>query len=656
MASLSRLRHLLVVLVVISATTEAKFGSRPRKAPSFKYFKNRCNSTSDPDLFPTSFHGLRKYQPRFHNPTTEDLFANVNMETEDAKVDLAFLETMSPPRVVEVIPGKVYQAQFFALGWPVIFITPQDTLIWVDAPESAPAAVECIAAFRAIPAIGNKPIVALIYTIFHADHIWGAGPIVNDPMNNGVPPVIISHSEMLAASYQYDTFKGFKGPRLYRMFASFVPDPPHIHDGGVHRLRLEGPYIITEPPTDLLHFSDPTQLLTRTIGEGSLVGLELEFVSVPGYTKDQIMVWVKDWSTLHGADVYYLGLPNLYTLRGEPGRDVLGWAEGTRKAASYNADVLVVTHSFNIQGAALVKETLTTYADGIQYLHDQTVRYMSKGYPPDVIPAVVNLPPNLASNPSFDPGYGIEDTAIKGIFDFYVGWFSGLAEDIFPIDRFERGSKLIDIIGRSQMKIEAAKAYNNKEYEWSIELATYLWRDDENDVFALELRTESLKRLAELQNSVVGRNYLLSAIVEDWNLVDNVVKTSTSFILLHLDGAMKNLQFHLDNELVADITTSLYLDLTDGPTFKLNIRNSILEYIEVDQVGTDFATLHVKDNCDLTDSTDVFCWRFMLAGFFPFSAVPAAVVSNGTPNDVIDFFAHFDFTDEISGGYSPNNT
>lgn len=61
------------------------------------------------------------------------------------------------------------------MGFPTIYILPDDTLLWIDAPESARAAQDCIDAFRAIPAIGNKPIVALIYTIFHFDHTWGAG-------------------------------------------------------------------------------------------------------------------------------------------------------------------------------------------------------------------------------------------------------------------------------------------------------------------------------------------------------------------------------------------------------------------------------------------------------------------------------------------------
>lgn len=61
------------------------------------------------------------------------------------------------------------------MGFPTIYVLPDDTLAWIDTPESAKAAQECIDALRAIPAIGNKPVSVLIYTIFHADHMWGAG-------------------------------------------------------------------------------------------------------------------------------------------------------------------------------------------------------------------------------------------------------------------------------------------------------------------------------------------------------------------------------------------------------------------------------------------------------------------------------------------------
>ena len=94
---------------------------------------------------------------------------------------------------------------------------------------------------------------------------------MDDPYNNGNPPVIIANADLLEQAYLYDTFKGFKSPRVSRMFGTFLPDPPHIHDGGVDRLRFEGPYIITHPPTDDLLFPTVDTVPTRNIdGEASM--------------------------------------------------------------------------------------------------------------------------------------------------------------------------------------------------------------------------------------------------------------------------------------------------------------------------------------------------------------------------------------------------
>jgi hypothetical protein len=142
--------------------------------------------------------------------------------------------------------------------------------------------------------------------------------------------------------------------------------------------------------------------------------------------------------------------------------------------------------------------------------------------------------------------------------------------------------------------------------------------------------------------------------MEDWDLYNNVVDTSLNFVVLHQDGAMKLLQFHLNNELVEDIDEILYLNLVDiNKVFKLTIRNSILDYEEVDAAGSEAATLSIKDTCDLSNAQDVLCWGFLLAGLVPWASTPPALVSNGTPDDVVHFFSYFDFGDEQNGGYKP---
>ena len=63
--------------------------------------------------------------------------------------------------------------------------------------------------------------------------------------------------------------------------------------------------------------------------------------------------------------------------------------------------------------------------DGIQLVHDQTVRYMNKGLYPNEITRKVYLPPYLTEHPFLQEFYGTVEWSIKAVFANYMGWFSG---------------------------------------------------------------------------------------------------------------------------------------------------------------------------------------------------------------------------------------
>ena len=70
------------------------------------------------------------------------------------------------------------------------------------------------------------------------------------------------------------------------------------------------------------------------------------------------------------------------------------------------------------------------FRDGIQLVHDQTVRYMNKGLYPDEITRKVQLPPYLAEHPFLQEFYGTVEWSIKAVFANYMGWFSGKVNKI----------------------------------------------------------------------------------------------------------------------------------------------------------------------------------------------------------------------------------
>ena len=70
--------------------------------------------------------------------------------------------------------------------------------------------------------------------------------------------------------------------------------------------------------------------------------------------------------------------------------EILIWARVDR-LREFNADILIPHHGHPVEGADKISKLLTDYRDAIQFVHDQTLRYMNKGYTPDEI-KVVTMP------------------------------------------------------------------------------------------------------------------------------------------------------------------------------------------------------------------------------------------------------------------------
>ena len=92
---------------------------------------------------------------------------------------------------------------------------------------------------------------------------------------------------------------------------------------------------------------------------------------------------------------------------------------------SLRPKLMLPQHSIPMVGESEIYEILTAYRDAMQLVHDQTVRYMNKGLHPDEITRKVYLPPALKEHPYLQEHYGTLEWSVKGVFNGYIGWFSG---------------------------------------------------------------------------------------------------------------------------------------------------------------------------------------------------------------------------------------
>ena len=312
-------------------------------------------------------------------------------------------------------------------------------------------------------------------------------------------------------------------------------------------------------------------------------GMSLTLVHIPGETEDQIGVWLPEVRTFICADDLYKAFPNLYAIRGTPMRNARKWINSLDRIRTLRPQYLVPCHGTPISGEESVYEVLTAYRDALQYVHDQTVRYMNKGMHPQDIVGHIRLPDALAKDSYLQELYGTVEWSSRSVFDQYMGWFSGEAAELGALNKVERARGMVGLAGGPGGLYEAArKALDEGRSRWALELASHLLVNQPDDPKALEIRTAALKATAAEAVSPHGRHYYLTTVLEDHGVVKGdvimkmaVMKETSTMTINQLFILLKT---HLIPTKAEGIKLKVVFHFTDiAETWLSQLRNCILE-------------------------------------------------------------------------------
>jgi alkyl sulfatase BDS1-like metallo-beta-lactamase superfamily hydrolase len=542
-------------------------------------------------------------------------------KVEEVPADSALMAHSNEFRreMIEVTHG-VYVAVGFGLA-NCVLLEGKNGVIIVDTMESAEAAADVKEAFRRITA---KPVKAIIYTHYHPDHTFGASVMAGTDR-----PDIYSHADTLKHLDRIvNVTRDITYKRGMRQFGTFLPKEAFINAGIGPSLRFDS----SNTPAMLR----PTRTFAGEKLELDIEGIHLILLHAPGETPDQTVVWMPAKKVLLPADNYYKSFPNLYAIRGTAYRDVLMWVASLDMMRNLGAAYLVPHHSRPVIGDETIYQTLTNYRDAIQYVHDQTVRCMNKGFTPDEIVEKVKLPPHLASLPYLREYYGTVAWSVRAIFDGYLGWFSGNATDLFPLPVLERAKRFTELAGGEQALLEKAKkAFQGEAFQWVLELTDQLIRVNPDLEEARELKAEALAKLAAMQTAATGRNYYLTQALEFRRQL-SIGRAGTQFPeFVHsipLDAIFDAMTVNLDPEKSAAVDTVAGFRFTDtGDTYTLHVRRGVVE------VRHGF-----PEKPDLTVTVESRIWKEIIAGIRnPALALVKDVKKEGGTIDLIRFLRLF---------------
>jgi len=259
---------------------------------------------------------------------------------------------------------------------------------------------------------------------------------------------------------------------------------------------------------------------THTVDEFlavTIAGVDLEMMHVPSEAPDELAIYLPASRVLIDTEVIQgPAFPNVYTLRGSKFRDPVQWVKSIDRLRQLQAHYLVPAHGQPVYGAAKVEEVLRMTRDGIQFVHDQTVRYMNRGLTPDELVEQVKLPTHLYEySPYLRQYYGTVQQTVRAIYAGYLGWYEGDPVALDPVPVKEKARRMVALMGgRDRLVSVASAAYDQGDYQWAAELATYLIRINHADKNARQIKAKAFRQLGYANMNINWRNWYLSSARE----------------------------------------------------------------------------------------------------------------------------------------------
>ena len=466
--------------------------------------------------------------------------------------------------IIEVTEG-IHVAVGFALA-NAIMIEGDGSNVIIDTTGTVETAQEVKDLFDSI---NSNPVEAIIYTHNHADHTYGATVFAEDSTE-----IYAHESTGKYLSRVIGILRPIISSRSSRMFGNVLPRE-EVENNGI------GPFLEIGRDGRKPGLLYPTKTFSDKLAF-TAAGIKIELYHAPGETNDQLFVWLPEKRALFPGDNFYKTFPNLYTIRGTPYRDLVGWVNSIDMMRYLEPEYLVPSHTRPLVGAKTINNLLTTYRDAIQYVHDQTIRLMNMGMEPDEIAESLILPKHLGDSPYLQEFYGSPAWSAKNVFSGYLGWFDGNPSSLKPLPKREEATNIINLAGGwEKLFQEAEQSYLNEEFQWSLQLTDYLLRMKPDDRQTQLLRQSALLALGAKESNPNSRYYYLSSARElDENYKPNDILLPDIDVVKKypIEAMMEVLKVNVIPEKSIDKDMQLLFTFTDSTkTFSLFLRKGVLE-------------------------------------------------------------------------------
>jgi alkyl sulfatase BDS1-like metallo-beta-lactamase superfamily hydrolase len=531
----------------------------------------------------------------------------------------------------------IYQLRGYDLA-VMSLIESENGWIVIDPLTTEETASRAIAFAR--KTLGDKPVVAVIFTHSHVDHFGGALAVASAAdVASGKVRVYAPVGFMEEATSENVLAGPAMGRRAMYMYGRDLPRSERGKvDNGLGKDPAMGTVGIL-PPTDLIDGTSQALIID---------GVDFIFQYTPGAEAPAEMTfYLPAHKAFGGAEILSRTMHNLYTLRGAKVRDASRWASyiDTSLRDNQSAEVMFFSHHWPVWGQERIGALMREQRDTFSYIHDQTLRLANQGYGPREIAEELTLPKSLQSHYWNRGYYGTLKHNVKAVYQMYFGWYDANPANLDPLPRQEGAEQYVKYMGGSSAILEKAKlSFSKGEYRWLAEVLNHLVSAEPGNIEAKALLARSYDQLGYRAESSAWRNVYLTAAYELRHGAPEhgLDIAAASSLLEQTSGAqfMQMLQVALNGPKAEGVDLRLNITFSDlQENYVLNLENAVLHARQTPLDSTASVTLTLTRPLLVKILTKQVGFKEMLTS-------PDLQVS-GSMLDLVRFFSLLDTPGEV---------
>jgi alkyl sulfatase BDS1-like metallo-beta-lactamase superfamily hydrolase len=456
----------------------------------------------------------------------------------------------------EVIPG-IYQVRGFDLA-NISFIKGKTGWIVFDpltAKETAKAALEFIN-----EKLGERPVVAVVYSHSHADHFGGVRGVVDEADVRSGKIKIIAPVGFMDHAVSENVYAGnAMSRRLFYQYGVLLPRSPFGHvDQSIGKNTAAGN----------LGLIPPNVIIKKDFETLTVDGVRMEFQNTPGTEAPAEMnTWFPDFRAFWAAENIVATIHNIYTLRGALVRDALEWSKQINVALyryGQQADVMFASHSWPRWGNDRIQEVMRAQRDTYAHLNNGVLHLANQGVTINQVHNVYEVPKSLQQQWAARSYHGSVEHNSRAVINRYLGYWDGNPTTLIPLSPEDSAPLYVEMMGgASKIIAKGRELYDQGKYRLAQEILNKLVYAEPQNQEAKDLLADVFEQIGYQQESPSVRNSFLAAALELRSGIPEGASPKTG-----------------GPDMIRAMTTELWLDFlgirldskkADGKQFKINL-------------------------------------------------------------------------------------